>query len=363
MIPYYVLLLMPLAYSIYSKHGKITIGNAYRKKETYITIGLFFGILTIMLMFRGKTCGVDMPHYEYYFNNDIGLSFKDILNRYNLEIGFHLFNKIVSYISKDFQFYTAVVAVICMIPLWALYAKNSDLPYLSIAVFMTVAPFSLYFSGLRQALAISFVPVSYYYVKNKKLLLFILTAVLASFFHQSALIILLMYPVYWAKFTRRWLWFVTPAIAIILVLNSQIYSVIAPLMGERYFERYGAVSSTGAYTIVALLFLFSIYASLIPDNEKMDDDVLGLRNLLFLSTCLQCFAPVNNIAMRMNYYFLILVPITISKIPTRSKTQHHQVAYLSNIIMCMFFVVYYFYGATTGSDIMQIYPYVPFWAN
>ena len=357
------MLLVPLAYSIYSKKGKITIGTAYQKKETYITIGLFFSILTIMLMLRGKGCGVDMPRYEYYFNNDIGLSFKDILNRYNHEIGFHIFNKLVSCISKEFQFYTAVVAIICMVPLWELYAKNSDLPYLSIAVFMTVAPFSLYFSGLRQALAVSIGSLSYYCVKNKKLLLFILTVVLASSFHQSAIIILLMYPVYWAKITRRWLWLVTPAIAVILVFNSRIYSFLAPFMGERYFERYGTVSSTGAYTIVALLFLFSIYAILIPDNEKMDADALGLRNLLFLSTCLQCFAPVNNIAMRMNYYYLIFVPIAISKIPTRSKARYHQLAYTSYIVMCMFFVVYYFYGATTGSDIMQIYPYVPFWAN
>ncbi len=363
MIPYYFLILMPLAYSIYSNHGKISIMSEYKTRKTYSIIGIFFGIFIILLMLRSKTCGVDMVHYEYYFNKDSNLSFKEVINRGEIEIGFNLFNKLISCVSNNFQFYTAVVALVCVIPLWILYSNNTDLPYLSISVFMTVAPFSLYFSGLRQALAISAVPLAYHFTKNKKLFLFILSVILASLFHQSAIIIILMYPVYWAKFTRKWLWFVTPAIAIILVLNSRIYSVLAPFMGERYFERYGTVSSTGAYTIVALLFLFSIYASLIPENEKMDDEVLGLRNLLFLSTCLQCFAPVNNIAMRMNYYFLILVPITISKIPTRSKAQYHQVAYLSHIIMCMFFVVYYFYGATTGSDIMQIYPYVPFWAN
>ena len=228
---------------------------------------------------------------------------------------------------------------------------------------MTVAPYNMFFSALRQSLAVSIVPLSYYCTKNKKLLFFILTVLLASRFHQSAVILILMYPVYWAKFTRRWLWFVIPAIAVILVFNSRIYSILVPFMGERYFERYGTVSSTGAYAIVALLFLFSIYASIIPENEMIDDDVLGLRNLLFLSTCLQCFAPVNTIAMRMNYFYLIFVPITISKIPTRSKEQYQNVAYLSYIIMCMFFVVYYFYNATTGADILEIYPYVPFWAN
>ena len=363
MIPYYILLLMPLAYSIYSKKGIISIANDYRTRRTYITIGIFFGIFTIMLMLRSNTCGVDMPRYEYFFNNDINLSFREIIHMYNLEVGFHIFNKLITLVSENFQFYTAIVALVCMIPIWILYAKNTELPYLSIAVFMTVAPFSLFFSGIRQSLAISIVPLAYHFIKNRKFIPFIFSVIFASLFHQSAIIMILMYPVYWVKFTKRWLWFVSPAIAIILFFNSRIYALIAPLMGERYFERYGEVSSTGAYAIVLLLFIFVIYASLIMDNEKIDEDVQGLRNLLFLSTALQCFAPVNTIAMRMNYYSLILVPIMISKIPTRAKAQYRQTAYASYIIMCVFFVVYYFYSATTGADIMQIYPYIPFWAD
>lgn len=363
MIPYYALLLLPLIYTIYSKRGKVTINNANKTRKTYITVGIFFSIFIIMLMLRGKTCGVDLPHYEYYFNGDANSSFRDILSRNNLEIGFHIFNKLVSCISTNFQLYIAIVAIICVVPLWILYAKNSDLPYLSIAVFVTVAPFSLYFSGLRQALAICVVPLAYHFTKNKKLIPFILSVLLASVFHQSAFIIVLMYPVFWAKFTRRWIGFVVPVIVVILVFNTRIYEILTPFMGERYFERYGTVTSTGAYAIVVLMLLFTIYASLIPDNYRLDEETSGLRNLLFLSTCLQCFAPVNTIAMRMNYYFLILVPITISKIPVRAKAKYYQTAYLSYVVMCLFFVIYFFYNAHTGADILQIYPYVPFWSN
>ena len=312
-------------------------------------------------MLRGTTCGVDMPRYEMFFNNDCSLPIRDILKRDDMEIGFHLLNKLISYISTNFQFYTAIVAIISVVPLWVLYAKNSDLPYLSIAVFVIVAPFSLFFSGLRQALAIGVVPLAYYFTKNKKLIPFILSVLLASVLHQSAIIVALMYPVFWAKLTRKWLWFVTPAIAVILAFNERIYSFLVPFMGERYYERYGVVTSTGAYAILLLLFLFSIYASLMPDNDQLDEETIGLRNLLFLSTCLQCFAPVNTVAMRINYYFLILVPITISRIPPRSKQQYNQLAVLSYIVMCLFFVGYFFYNAATGSDIMQIFPYVPFW--
>lgn len=60
---------------------------------------------------------------------------------------------------------------------------------------------------------------------------------------------------------------------------------------------------------------------MVPQESKMDKDIIGLRNILFLSAFLQCFTLVNYWAMRMNYYFLIFLPILISKIPGCCKEQ------------------------------------------
>lgn len=363
MLPYYILLFAPLACSLYAQHGKITVYNKLETKEQKHVIGIFFSVFFLMLALRGLACGCDTRNYLYYFNVDISLSFDAIIHKYKIEVLFHLLNKAISLVSKEFQFYLVIVAVMCIIPLWKLYKAESELPYLSIILFLTVAPFSIYFSGLRQALAVSIAPIAYYYCKKKKLLPYIATCLIATLFHQSAIMLFLMYPIYRAKITRNWLCFVVPIMAMTLVLNSRIYTMIVPLMGERYYERYGATSSTGAYSVILLLLVLAIFAILVPNDDQMDDDTIGLRNLLFLSGCLQCFSPVNTIAMRMNYYYLIFVPLTISKVITRSKRQYRQLAYFATVAMCGVFLLYFIYQMYKSSDIMQLYPYVGFWQN
>lgn len=363
MIPYYILLFVPLLFSIYVQHGRITVYNKIETKEQKWVLGSFFVIFFLMLSLRGLACGSDTRNYLYYYNVDISLSFEAILQKYNIEVVFHLLTKAISVVSKEFQFYLAVIAVMCILPLWKLYKEESELPYLSIILFLTVAPFSIYFSGLRQALAISAAPIAYYFCKKRKLVPYIIICLFAMMFHQSAVMLFLMYPIYSAKITRNWLYFVVPIMAVALVFNSRIYTMIAPLMGERYYERYGATSSTGAYSVILLLLVLAIFAILVPNDDQMDDDTIGLRNLLFLSVCLQCFAPVNTIAMRMNYYYLIFVPLTISKVITRSKRQYRQLAYFATVAMCSVFLLYFIYQMYKSSDIMQLYPYVGFWQN
>lgn len=363
MLPYYILLFAPLLFSLYAQHGRITVYNKINTKEQKWVIGSFFIISLLMLALRGLACGSDTRNYLYYYNVDLPLSFGAILQKYNIEVVFHLLTKAITVISKDFQFYLAVIAVICIVPLWKLYKEESELPYLSIILFLTVAPFSIYFSGLRQALAITATPIAYYFCKKKKLIPYIITCAFAITFHQSAIMLFLMYPIYRAKITRNWLYFVIPIMALTLVFNSRIYTMIAPLMGERYFERYGTTSSTGAYSVILLLLVLAIFSIVVPDDDQMDDNTIGLRNLLFLSVCLQCFAPVNTIAMRMNYYYLIFVPLTISKVVTRSKPQYRQIAYLATIGMCTVFLLYFIYQMYKSADIMQLYPYVGFWQN
>lgn len=361
MLPYYVLMLMPMAVAIYSSRGKIGIESANKTKDSRRAFILFFGFFIILLSLRSLECGVDLKAYQYYYNVDLDIPLESIPQRYSIEVGFHLFNKIVSIINNNFQVYLALVAIICITPLLVIYISDSDLPLLSIALFVVIAPFSLYFSGIRQSLALAFAPLSLYAAKKKKIWVFILSVFLSVLFHQSGIILAVLYPLYGAKIKKNWLYLVIPIMGIVLVFNSRIYSLMATFFGERYLGRYGEVSSTGAYTTIILMLMLSVYSIIMPDNEKIDVDTLGYRNILFFSTCLQCFAPVNSIAMRMNYYYLIFVPIAISRVITRSKESLKSTALLSYCVLIMVFYVYFFYNAYTGADVLQVFPYVPFW--
>jgi len=77
--------------------------------------------------------------------------------------------------------------------------------------------------------------------------------------------------------------------------------------------------------------------------------------------CIQMFAPVHGLVMRVNYYFLPFVPVLIPRIVRRAKESMRQLVLISMIVMYSFFTVYFFYHAYTGADILRIYPYIPFW--
>jgi hypothetical protein len=85
-----------------------------------------------------------------------------------------------------------------------------------------------------------------------------------------------------------------------------------------------------------------------------------------MAVLLQCFAPVHNLAMRMNYYFIIFVPIVMPKIFKHTKDSIKDVAKIAKGVIVGFFVVYYLYttfiSCLTGESALNTYPYIPFWA-
>ena len=217
----------------------------------------------------------------------------------------------------------------------------------------------MYFSGIRQAIAISLgIPV-WYAAKKKKLGRYIVLVLVAMQFHTSAFMLFLLYPLYRARISKKWLWFVVPAMAAVFVFRASIFGVLINLL----WKDYEITKATGAKNILILLVLFGVYAYVIPDEKKVDQDTAAMRNILLLSVVIQIFALLHPLSMRMNYYFLIFVPILIPKIANRSKDGYAQVAKVSAIVMTVYFVYYFVNGMITDDDPLNIFPYIPFWRN
>jgi hypothetical protein len=97
----------------------------------------------------------------------------------------------------------------------------------------------------------------------------------------------------------------------------------------------------------------------------MDKETLGQRNLLLMALMLQCFAPVHVLAMRLNYYFIIFIPVLIPKILKYHKRSLKKLTIASQVVMIGFFVLYYlintYESCKTGISDLNTYPYIPFW--
>ena len=225
------------------------------------------------------------------------------------------------------------------------------------------------FSGIRQSIAMGIGLVAFHFVKKKKLVSFLITVIIALGFHQSAFILFAMYPLYYFRIKKKHIYYLIPLIAIVYIFNQRIFSrllIIMRLFGTKYDE-YAEIGGTGAVMMIICFAAFTIFAYIIPDATKEDNEFIGIRNYLLLATLIQCFAPLHNWAMRMNYYYILFVPLVIPKVLDNADVKWKQVSKLAEIVMCVFFTVYFiitvYTGCQTDGGALNTFPYVPFWVD
>ncbi len=359
MIPYFLLLLLPILIGVHCQRYRICIGKKTIYQTSSMSIDVFMFILLVLLVFRGLQCGIDTKQYLNLYNKYSSYSISDLFLDYNHELGYKLLNKLIGLSVDDFQFLIGITSAICVFPLWYFYKRESEHPILTIVLFLSVAPFMMYFSGIRQAMAMAFGIPAWYAAKNKRIIWFIGIILGAMQFHTSAFILALLYPLYQVRITPKWLWGVIPCMVLVYIFKAPIFNFMLELL----WKDYNTTSETNAIMVFLLLIIFGIYAYAIPDEKFLNNDCIALRNILLLSIVLQSFAQLHPLAMRMNYYFLIFVPILIPKIAMRSRKMFDEIAQLSVGVMIIFFSYYFMNTVITDNDPLNIIPYITFWNN
>lgn len=349
MWPYYGMIAVSYGLSLVLLKKQYEDNDLARK----LSISAFFLIWIVLLSLRDVTCGIDLVRYELKFSESAHTAWSEIWKS-GEDVGYYLFQKSVRTVTSDFGIFLSLVAVLSLGGIWFFYGRESECAPLTIALLVTVAPFTMYFSGLRQVLAMAFVIPAWYCAKHKKWVWFILTVLLTFLFHRSGAVIALLYPLYHLRLSRKWVYVLPPAFLLVLMFNKPIFRFLMLLVGEEEYP----MSDTGAYAVLILLVLLSVYSFVIPDEDQMDADTRALRNILVLAAFLQCFAPVHTLAMRVNYYFLLFIPILIPKIARRAKPVWRFTAQVSMMVMVGFFTLLFFLQGHLGDDDLHIFPYV-----
>ena len=331
------------------------------KKKNNVAISIFFIMLTALIMLRHEVIGNDTHNYITFFKYYSKLDWK-YLESESLETGYLYFNKAVSYISKDPQVFLAIAALLASALIYPTYRRLCVDSTLTIAIFCSMSTFIMMFSGIRQMLAIALGVVAYEFTRMKKPILFVLIVALAMSMHVSAFILVIMYPVYHVKITKVGLVAIVPMLGMLFALNRPIFSFLSVYV-EQYTRFEADISETGAYMTLLLFVIFVIFAFAIPDERAMDKETYGLRNLLILALAIQMFAPLHNLAMRMNYYFIILVPLTMPKLIANTTKRWWQLAAAAKAVMVVFFIVYFFASAKLSKETLNVFPYHFYWED
>ncbi len=376
MLPYIILILLPIPFVLVSKIKKNNGDTVLRLQliqhenittdEKNLLLPVFFGCLFLLLMCRGKTVGNDTQQYSYLFELH-GTSSISMIIREGRDVLFRLLAHFVYRVFGNYQVFLAVIALLEVIPIAYVYLKDRSHSYLKMILFVNMATFCMMFSGIRQAVAISFGVLAYDFITRKKIWGYIICCLISFGFHTSGIVVSLFFLISKIKFRKKSVIWAAILTGIVLMFNRQIFNTLMRLYDMVSSREYDAITSTGAYTSLILFILFAIYSFWISKDEIMDEDAYVLRSFLVMTVLLQCFAPLHSLAMRVNYYFIILIPLQIGKC-LKYKDEHlGDLAKISEIVLCVFFTGYFIYtlvkGYITGDSPLNIIPYIPFWAE
>lgn len=359
MFPYYLLILIPFYFVAVECLTQPNRGDIFSKKSSNKSIIIFFLIWFVMLALRHINCGIDLRVYESHFYYISKLDFFNALTFSSLEPFYYAFNYFVAQIYPDFRLFLIVIAALCTGITGWFYWKESESAPLTILLFVTNACFRMFYSGLRQSIAMLFVIPAYYLTKQKKLVPFIILVLFAMQFHASAMIMFFLYPIFHIPLQSKHFVIVLVLVVIFFSFKTQLFYFAVPFLGEKHAD--AVIIETNGYSIWFMFLAFLAYAFVIPDNCRVTSEILGLRNILVLMTLIQGFVPINPVAMRMNYYFILLFPVIVPKIMCISKIELKNFVQFSKWAMLIFLTFMFFYNGQARGSTMNIFPYIAFW--
>lgn len=368
MIPYFVLLFIPLLLQTGLQVAKVRLRIGKRGKlvtAQNIALPMFFVLFSLLLALRNETIGRDLANYKYLFASYGITTLSSILSDPS-ELVFHLYCWFIyNFVSQNYQLFLAITAFLTIIPMARSYNKDKSHGYLKIAVFVNMSTFIMVFSGIRQGLAMAAGMLAYQALVDNKLWRYFVWTVIAAFTHHTGFMLLFLLPLCKIRFRKKDLLWIIPCGLTVVIFNRQIFNVLSLYLGEGS-DKYGALASnTGAFGSLFLFVLFTVFCYVIADETRMDGEAFALRNILTFAAILQSFALSNSLAMRMNYYFILLIPMAIGKSLESTREQYWQVAKVGEAVICVFFTLLFVYGTyqsyVTGISTLDTIPYVPFW--
>lgn len=274
----------------------------FKKMESIIAFVIF---CTILILFAGlrNEVGADWFAYfnEYYNNNSV------------FELGYSKISSIFFELNLHYNLFLLFVNFISIIFIGYSIYKNSTLLIFPLLIFFS--NFYLYynFSGIRQALAISFTCLALDHAFKKHLLTFLLLVLIATLFHSTAIIFLIIYFVPRKRISFKYLGALFFLFLIIYFSQNRLINLVdavnykAVLYYTEIHEKSESIRSQfligGVLRILPVLIVFYFSKKLfISDKISYIFNIYLFGTVLFLFTYL--LSP--DIGVRLSSYFTIL---------------------------------------------------------
>lgn len=180
-------------------------------KDDKLNRFLFVAISSLIVgvvAFRSENIGTDTPgYYSYFLNPSIGYAHYE---QSDIEFGYNLFSDIVRSIYKDGNFFLSLCAFISIIPFVYLLLKESENKLLSLFLFVTLGTtttyYILFFSMVRQCIALGIICIGLYLFHKNKLNKWykrLIPVIIAFNFHHTSFLALPLFFIDYVKISKK----------------------------------------------------------------------------------------------------------------------------------------------------------------
>lgn len=281
---------------------------------------LIYLIIMSVVMFamsvpRATTVGVDYQMYLNYFHqvceNDLSFLFSEA-NHLRTEIGYCLFEYLLSRFGSSQVVFSAGVALVCLGLNAVFLYKYSSSVWLSIFVFISFGFFGYTLCTIRHQIAIAIFMFALPYLQQKRFLPYLLIVLLTATFHKSMLIWI---PVYFlAQLALDWRAYTFYGVCLLFyfLFSEPVMDFITQYVYTSY--RVGSYYMEGRDlpTIFIPVVLFLVVALMQKSLLARDPQNLPLINLSFYCACLFIMTLKHFVFQR---FALVLLPVAMLLLP------------------------------------------------
>lgn len=316
--------------------------TSFRENHMYAYLLALY--LLIIAALRDLSVGTDILGYSRMFKAISYYSFDQIPLYYSKDIVFYYFTKIVTLFTGNVHIWLTLIAAAYLYTHMKLIQRYSKDYLLSFLIFLALGFYQFSLSGLRQAIALGLVALSYFCIMERKPKYFVVLVLLATMFHSSAIAFLIAYPVSKLKVGMKQLGFIAIAFMGLGVFQSAVNTIINFMTSFERFSGYAESNSTLNFSMVIIMLCILLFCGfyIFPKKEVLVQDQY-MVNLLILGLGLQIYSAIIAEFFRIAYYYnisiLLLIPNILAQYEKNSTIRN-----LEKIMIYAIFAAYFFYS-------------------
>ncbi|WP_239745302.1 EpsG family protein [Mammaliicoccus sp. F-M27] len=312
-------------------------------ENIFLTLAAFLMMLIVSL--RNLSFGTDTLVYVEKFKEYNSIDFSRIIDYLNKidekDKTFYLVVRALNFIGVEESLIVVLFSILFLISVFWMIYKYSNNTLISITLFICLGYLFFSLTGLRQTFALTFIIISYKYLRERNIYKFIILVLLASLFHSTALVFLIAYPLVYMKLGIKHVVVLIIAFLINILFNTQIYSLLKNFIFNEQYEYYlnnkESLNYSG-FLIQLSIFLFCLLFKKTSLTNSPKN--ITFYNLIFIGLIFQLFATNIAVVFRISLYFSIFSIILFSNVISSFKDVYIKI--LVNIIVIVILIMYLF---------------------